>query len=126
VKRILIIAILISYSVASFGISLNYFYCCGKLKKVSLAVKTEPENCSDKSKKGCCDNKTVTIKLKIDQNQNEQTAYHFAAPLSQIILYSLHYSFNNLAINGNANQLYEQPPPLNLTSRNILFCVFRV
>ena len=125
-KRIVIIAILISYSIASFGVNLNYFYCCGKLKKVSLAVKTEPENCSSKSKKGCCDNKTVTIKLKIDQKENEQTTYHFTAPLSQIILHSINYSFNNLAINSNANQLYEQPPPYNFPSRNILFCVFRI
>ena len=126
VKRILVILLLTAYSIASFGVSVNYFYCCGVLKTVSLKVNTEEKDCKAKTSKGCCDNKTVTIKLKIDQNQNEQTVYHFAAPLSQIILYSLHYSFNNLVTNDNVNQLYKRPPPGKLLSRNILFCVFRI
>jgi len=76
-----------SYSIASFGVSLNYFYCCGKLKTVSLALKTEDRDCKGKAKKGCCDNKTVTIKLKVDQQKSsDQSTIHFAAPLSLLFL----------------------------------------
>lgn len=125
-KRILVIAILISYSIASFGVNLNYFYCCGKLKTVSLAVNAEPKNNTDKSKKGCCDNKTVTLKLKTDQKNSEQAAFHLDAPLSPVILHTYDYYVANIATNGCVNPLYKSPPPSNLLSRNILFCVFRI
>ena len=125
-KRILVIAILMSYSIASFGVSLNYFYCCGKLKTISFAVNAEPKSNTDKSKKGCCDNKTVTLKLKTDQKISEQAAFHLDTPLSPVVLHTYDYNVANLATSGNINPLYKRPPPLNLPSRNILFCVFRI
>ncbi|WP_460767228.1 HYC_CC_PP family protein [Niabella terrae] len=125
-KRLLIIAILISYSIASFGVSLNYFYCCGKLKTVSFKINTEEKNCKVKTGKGCCNNKTVTVKLKTDQKSQEQTALHFNAPLSPVILHTENYMVSNIAINSNITQLCKRPPPGILPSRNILFCVFRI
>lgn len=125
-KRILVILILISYSIASFGVSVNYFYCCGKLKTVSLKVNTEEKNCKAKTNKGCCENKTVTLKLKTDQKSSDEATLHFAAPLSPAILHTDNYQALNIAINGNINPLYKRPPPDNLPSRNILFCVFRI
>lgn len=126
-KRLLIIAILISYSVASFGVQLNYFYCCGKLETVSLTVNPKGNDCTAKSKKGCCDNKTVTLKLKVDQKSNDQAAFHFEAPLSPAILHTdNNFTVVNIATDGNINQLHKRPPPDNLPSRNILFCVFRL
>jgi hypothetical protein len=127
VKRILVILILMSYSIASFGVSLNYFYCCGKLKTVSLALKTEDKDCTGKAKKGCCDNKTVTLKLKVDQQKSsDQSTVHFVAPLSPVILHTDNYTDLSIATNGNTNSLYKRPPPDNLPSRQILFCVFRI
>ena len=126
VKRILVILILTAYSIASFGVSVNYFYCCGVLKTVSLKANTEEKNCKTKTNKGCCDNKTVTLKLKTDQKSVDQTIFHFTTPLSPAILHIDSYSFSNIANNGNVNQLYKRPPPDNLPSRQILFCVFRL
>lgn len=125
-KRLLIIAILISYSVASFGVQLNYFYCCGKLESVSLTLKAEDNGCKGKTGKGCCDNKTVTLKLKVDQKDNDQAAFHFEAPISPAIIYSDNYPTGNLTTSCSQNPLYKRPPPDNLPSRNILFCVFRI
>ena len=126
-KRILLITILISYSIASLGVSLNYFYCCGKLKTVSFVVKTEEKKCIGKIKKGCCENKTVTLKLKTDQKSNEQIDVNFDAPLSPIILHNNDFNAFNLVANGKINVLYNRPPPLlNLLSLNILYCVFRI
>ena len=125
-KKFLVIAILISYSIASFGVSLNYFYCCGKLKTVSLVVNTEEKSCKSKSTKGCCENKTVTIKLKTDQKSSEQTTFHLIAPLSPAILHTNNYTVADIANIGNTNSLYKRPPPDNLPSRQVLFCVFRI
>lgn len=125
-KKILLIIILISYSVVSLGISVNYFYCCDKLKTISLAVNTEVKDNKTESKKGCCDNRTVIIKLKTDQKNGEQAAFDLDAPLSLAILHTHDYNVANIAIDGLINSLYKRPPPLNLPSRNILFCVFRI
>ncbi len=126
-KRVLLIIILISYSVVSLGISVNYFYCCDKVKTVSFAVNTEIKDSKIASKKGCCDNRTVILKLKSDQKNGEQAAFDLAAPLSPAILY-IHddYKVANLAIISLINPFYKRPPSLNLPSRNILFCVFRI
>ncbi len=126
-KRIFIIAILISYSIATFGVSLNYFYCCGKLKTVSLALKTEDKDCTGKAKKGCCDNKTVTIKLKVDQQKSaDQSNLNFGAPFLPVILPAGNYTGLNIADNGKIKPLYKRPPTGKPPSRQILFCVFRL
>jgi hypothetical protein len=126
VKKILIFVTLISYSIASLGVSLNYFYCCGKLKSVSVKVNTEEKAEKGKSSKGCCDNKTVIVKLKVDQKESDKLDYQFAAPLSPVILYADNYILSSPATNCKVNPLYKRPPPLNLPSINILFCVFRI
>ena len=125
-KRFLLIVILISYSITSFGVSLNYFYCCGKLKAVSFAVKTETKDGIAKSKNGCCDNKTVKLKIKDDQKNSELTAFHFDVPIFAHILNKYNNSVASIATYGNINPLYKRLAQGNLPSRNILFCVFRI
>jgi hypothetical protein len=126
VKKIFLIAILISYCLASLGVSINYFYCCGKLKTVSLVAAIEEKNCTGKSEKGCCKNKTITVKLKIDQKESTHETYDFVALLLTPALYSTGYSYRNIASNGSLNPLYKRPPPDNLPSRQVLFSIFRI
>ena len=125
-KKFLSIAILISYCIASFGVSINYFYCCGKLKTISLVAATEQKNCNTKSEKGCCNKKTVTIKLKIDQKVSNQPTYHFGITLSTPFPHSSDYIYGNLVSDFKINPLYKRPPPGNLPSRQILFSIFRI
>lgn len=115
-----------SYSIASFGVSLNYFYCCGVLKGVSLRANTEEKAWKTKTGKGCCDNKTVTLKLKTDQKNTEQPSFKIDNALSPAILHTHDYEVINIATGGNINSLYKSPPTADLPSRNILFCVFRI
>jgi hypothetical protein len=126
VKRILVIAILICYSIASFGVSVNYFYCCGKLKSVSLVDKSAEQNCKGKKKKSCCKNKTVRIQLKADQKQNTQTNYEIVAPFAVAILPEYGFAISNPVVTYQQPSLYKRPPPNIIPSRNILFCVFRI
>lgn len=125
-KRALLIVVLIAYSLASVGISLNYFYCCGKLKKVSLAVTADHKTCKSKAPKGCCENKTVTVKLKTDQKSFDQKQVHFNAPVSPDILHEDGFAYANPASNGSVTPLYKRPPPDILPSRQIMYCEFRI
>ena len=127
VKRILVLAILICYSIASFGVSVNYFYCCGKLKTVSLVDKSTEQNCKGKKKKACCNNKKVRIQLKEDQQQNTaNTNYEIVAPFAFAILPEHDFFISNHVVEKKQPVLYKRPPPNLFPSRNILFCVFRI
>jgi hypothetical protein len=126
VKRIVVIAILIFYSIASFGVTVNYFYCCGKLKTVSLVDKSTDQNCKGKMKKSCCKNKTVRIQLKTDQKQSTQTNYEIVAPFAVAILPEYGFAISNPIIAYQQPALHKRPPPNSIPSRNILYCVFRI
>lgn len=125
-KRLLLITILISYSIASFGVSLNYFYCCGKLKEVTWVAKTFDKNCKGNRKKGCCKNEVVTVKLKTDQKTAEHIDINFSAPLLPIQPYHYHFEYANVATSCKVISTYKRPPPLILPSRNTLYCVYRI
>jgi hypothetical protein len=126
VKKVLLIGILFAYSIASFGVSLNYFYCCGKLKSISLFAKTNENNCKGKSKKSCCNNKVVTLQLKIDQKDNNKESSKLYTSLSPAIpnfsSYTHHYFVQSFEHKTN----YVNPPPGYLPSRQILYCIFRI
>lgn len=129
-KKFLLILLLISYSIASFGVSVNYFYCCGKLKTVSFAEIKPAKECKGKLKKACCAGKkccknvTVTVKLKADQKSTDKLNFQFETPASPFIVFSDNYTFSELSLLTPSNQFVH--PPGNLPKRTILFCVFRI
>jgi len=71
-KKIVIILLVSIYSLATLGVSLKGFYCCGDLKSVSLSLTGESKKKGDKDseKGGCC--KTSYQFFKVNDN-------HFAA-----------------------------------------------
>ncbi len=65
-KNIVLILLISIYSFSTFGISLNGFYCCGKLKTVSVTFVEESKakcNTGDNTD-GCCKTKSQTLKGK--------------------------------------------------------------
>ena len=125
-KKVFIIGILFFYSIATFGVSLNYFYCCGKLKTVTLVSNSKENNCKGKSRKGCCDNKVVTFQLKIDQKENNTVNYHFSTPISSVDFYTTHYFNVTFPSTYLPIYLVNNHPPDYFPSRQILYCVFRI
>ncbi|QPH40667.1 HYC_CC_PP family protein [Pedobacter endophyticus] len=123
-KRILIIAILTVYSIASFGISVNHFYCCGKLKEVSLAANVGAKCLGEQSSKGCCENKTVTVKLKADQKSNSQSIFHFDPPFPSHLVSTAYSFFPNVAIAARTHVIYSEPNRSDRLPRHLFFCVF--
>ncbi len=64
-KKIALILLICSYSLATMGFSLKEFYCCGKLKSITvLLVPDAKQKCSKGTGSGCCDNKYQFFKVK--------------------------------------------------------------
>jgi hypothetical protein len=67
VKRIAVILLLLIYTASVYGITINKFYCCGKLASVSLSVSSAPKSdCKETSGSDCC--KTVKANFKVKDN----------------------------------------------------------
>jgi hypothetical protein len=53
------------YLISISGLAINTFYCCGKFKESYLLTsKFLPKNCKGNKLPGCCDTKTVLLKVK--------------------------------------------------------------
>ncbi len=65
-KKIVLILLICSYSLATMGFSLKEFYCCGKLKSATIELTpNKKQTCSKGNEKsGCCDNKYHFFKVK--------------------------------------------------------------
>ncbi|MGH2566022.1 MAG: HYC_CC_PP family protein [Ginsengibacter sp.] len=65
-KKFTAIILISIYAVATMGFSMKEFYCCGKLKKVTIAVVDQKDNCKkgDSNTDGCCNNKFHYFKVK--------------------------------------------------------------
>lgn len=67
VKRIAVILLLLIYTVSVYGITIDKFYCCGKLASVSLSVSSASKcDCKATSSSDCC--KTVKANFKVKDN----------------------------------------------------------
>jgi hypothetical protein len=106
--------------------TVNFHYCCGKLKKVQFS--SAQIACGMKMKhsssKKCCDSKQLEFKVKADQKIPEaakQTVKTVALPsnFSQFVVASPVY-------NKFLNPTIFAPPPLTGQQLNILYCAFRI
>jgi len=81
-KKLSAILLISIYAVATMGFNMKEFYCCGKLKKVTIAVVTQKDKCTkgDNKSEGCCNNKYHYFKVKdnhVSAVTTEFTAAHF-------------------------------------------------
>ena len=115
------------YGLSSTGMTVNFHYCCGKLKKVEFSSKQV--ECGMKMKhsssKKCCDNKQVELKVKADQKITEGAK---SAVLKTVILSN---SFSDFAITQPLQgkhlipSVFAPPPPPN-HQLYILHCIYRI
>ena len=65
-KRVTIILLICIYSVSTMGFSIRQFYCCGKLKSLTVTIVQDTQQKCGKGneKSGCCDNKYQFYKVK--------------------------------------------------------------
>ncbi|MDN3583978.1 HYC_CC_PP family protein [Mucilaginibacter flavus] len=69
-KRIAVILLVIIYSASVYGVTINKFYCCGKLTDISVSANYVSKSDSKAVGSGCC--KTVKENFKVKDN-------HFSA-----------------------------------------------
>jgi len=116
------------YGLASFGVSLNYFYCCGSLETVAISnqkVQEAQDHCPMKGEKGCCENKVVSHKISVDQNIPSVFIYEpllSTTALLPVPFYEAVPPIHNKTIRPEA---YKQPPPL-LSTHLAFLSVFRI
>lgn len=117
------------YGLASFGVSLNYFYCCGKLETVSLSitdVQEAADHCPMGDKNGCCENKTVNHKISVDQN-TQSTLFYSSLQLTPAILPAPPFlARENIFYAILPAPAYKKPPPILHYTDIVFLSVFRI
>jgi hypothetical protein len=115
------------YGTSSFGMTLHFHYCCGKLKKIDL---TPPEykKCGsakhhDMGGKPCCDSKQVSIKIKSDQNPSKGLQASFISVAVKPV--QPDFFVSNPVENKKLLPEVFAPPPLE-KDFNHLFCIYRI
>jgi hypothetical protein len=128
-KKGLVLLLLIVYGLSALGATLNFQYCCGKLDKInSIPVKAKacckPEMKKKMEENGCCNNKTVDLKIK--DEQVAVPAYVFTADFSPaLVSQQKHFAFSTpVKIQKLVPEVFAPPPHQN----NLLsfVCSFRI
>ncbi len=116
------------YGASSYGMTLHFHYCCGKLDKVDFTPAKE-KFCGSSSinkigAEPCCDNKQVEIKIKSEQDPAKvfHSSFHCEAATP------FYHNYFVLSPLENKNLLPEvfAPPSLFSEPLFILNCVFRI
>ena len=81
-KKLFSIILLLVYGLSSSGMTVQFHYCCGKLKDIKLTPVSEKQCRMNHSfgKKPCCDSKQVELKLKADQKTEQSVKFSFFTP----------------------------------------------
>ena len=126
-KKVSLILLVCIYAISSFGFSLKEFYCCGKLKSITVSLSGEgKEKCGMGGEAdGCCKTKFQFCKLK----DNHLNSSDISAPVKQftalpVVETSLDVSFTPVGlkiIDGT-----HAPPPDVGVLVYIFNCNFRI
>ena len=127
-KKIALILLISIYALSSFGIGIQQFYCCGKLKSTSISfVQDTKEKCSkENGMSGCCKTKYQSFKVK----DTHIAAHAISNPVkyfSAAIIFNS--SFENTALAQQQPVVINPshaPPLHNGLPIYILHCVYRI
>ncbi len=127
-KKITVILLLSIYSISTLGLSLKSFYCCGKLKTVTVSISLdEQQKCAnDDGTSDCCKTKYQFFKVK----DNHVAGDIISTPVLHFIYLHL-FTPSFQAINLPSEQINiahqsNAPPLLHGVSDYIFNCVFRI
>jgi len=148
VKKFIAIILLVCYSFSTLGLSVNFFYCCGILKSVSLkeqnkscpapVAKPQKSSCckskekasfpvsGETFKKNCCQNKLLSFNLDIDQQDQKTISVN---PVNKIfaLLPSIFLPLEATSFTASLiASTYTSPPKPFAQGKNIFICVFRI
>ena len=127
-KKITIILLLSIYSLSTLGLSLKSFYCCGKLKSVTVSItQYQQQKCAnDDGTSDCCKTKYQFFKVK----DNHVAGDIISTPVLHFIylhLFTPSFQVNNFPSEQiNVVNKCHAPPLLHGVSDYIFNCVFRI
>lgn len=129
-KKLAIIFFVLLYVVSTSGLTINYFYCCGKLKEISFLSNHTNFNKTCKGNKaipGCCDTKATFLKIKDDHSPSQEfkvTPSNYLTNLFGITHITIQSFFS---LNESALYAYTHAPPLERKHPIYLsVCNFRI
>jgi hypothetical protein len=126
-KKLLIILLLVVYGSSSFGMTLNFHYCCGRLDKIDFTA-AAVNDCGKSQDPAmgsapCCDNKTIS--LKITSEQETAKAFHGTGfPFSVTIPESCITNSRRFATRNLVPEVFAPPP--GKRDLNRLYCIYRI
>ena len=127
-KKAVLISLIFIYSLATMGFTLKQFYCCGKLKSITISLTQNGEKKCGKGneKNGCCDNKYQFFKVK----DNHITADQVSSPVNHFIdlhFYTTPFHNSNFVSQKTAIAYRSNAPPLDKSIPIYIYnCVFRI
>ena len=127
-KKVSLIIIICIYSLATLGIGVKQFYCCGKLKSTNIAfIQGTNQHCNNSDDMtGCCKTSFKSFKVKDS---------HFAAdsPIIPSIIYTyLHSLYTSWLLEAPLNnskiilKLSNAPPLHHGVPVYLLLCTYRI
>jgi len=128
VKKIIVILLLSIYSLSTLGLNLKSFYCCGKLKSVSIALSQDVSKKCTKvdTSKDCCQTKYQVVKVK----DTHVVADHVNSPVKNCIelnLFSSSFETIHFPVQKNLIEHKTNAPPLIHGVPAFIFnCLFRI
>jgi hypothetical protein len=128
VKKAATIFIICIYGLSFLGFSVKEFYCCGRLKSVTLSLRetSREKNNIGENKKSCCKTKVLYLKVKnshlasiiaIDASDN----FHYAAIFAERHCTPMVVSIS--AVNANRSHAPPLHPGIAIYISN---CVYRI
>jgi hypothetical protein len=128
VKKVIAILLLSIYAVSTLGLSLKRFYCCGKLKSVTVSVADDQQQKrgNDDGMNDCCKTKYQFYKVK----DNHVAADVINTPVLHFI--NLHLFTSSFEVlNYPSEEVYvayqsNAPPLFHAVPDYIFNCVFRI
>ena len=127
-KKAAVILLLSIYSLATFGIGVQQFYCCGILKStaITLIENSKEKKCGkDNEKTGCC--KTVFKSFKVKDNHLPGEIIHFIQKhFPEAIIYNSVFISLQPAQQPVAGNPSHAPPLYEGAHLYIYYCVYRI
>lgn len=127
-KKVTLILLITLYSLSTVGFSLKEFYCCGKLKSVTVALAQDTkQKCSKGNEKsGCCNNKYQSFKIKdkhVAGSDVKIPTKHF----TDLILFTRVFQLVSFASQQLATTSKSHAPPLHTSVPIYIYnSVFRI
>ena len=127
-KKATLIFLVCFYAISIFGFGVKQFYCCGRLKSITISLIQDAnlKYSKDNEKRGCCHNKYQFFKVKDNHITADQ--------VSSLVKYSIDLHLYNPALNeiSFASQktlisYRSNAPPLHTHGPLYIYnCVFRI